>query len=190
MAIDGRADECIHALLHARQPCFAITDLRRAADTFFVTLRALRAHDLLSGARCCRRLAADRFGPVTARLVHHVRDRTLYLGVGEIRISAVRRHLAEYGFGQFTAAIDTDRTAAKYARAKVTPTAVLVDSHGSIRYRGRINNLYASLGRPRQQVTEHDLNNALDAVLTGQPVVKPETQALGCYIVDPAVLRK
>src|SRR5437868_5601427 len=108
----------------------------------------------------------------------------------DVKPAAVRRHLAEYGFGQFTAAIDTDRTAAKYARAKVTPTAVLVDSHGSIRYRGRINNLYASLGRPRQQVTEHDLNNALDAVLTGQPVAKPETQALGCYIVDPAVLRK
>jgi hypothetical protein len=35
-----------------------------------------------------------------------------------------------------------------------------------------------------------DLRNALDAVLTGQPVPKAETTALGCYIVDPAQLRK
>ena len=104
--------------------------------------------------------------------------------------AAVRRHMAEYGYGQSTASIDTDGAMAKYAGVKVTPTAVLVDAHGSIRYRGRINNLYASLGRPRQQVTEHDLRDALDAVLSGAPVVNPETKALGCFIVDPKLLRK
>ncbi len=46
------------------------------------------------------------------------------------------------------------------------------------------------LGVARQQVTERDLRLALDAVLSGAPVAKPETEAVGCYIVDPAVLRK
>jgi len=31
-------------------------------------------------------------------------------------------------------------------------------------------------------VTEHDLRDALDAVLAGKPVSKPETQPIGCYI--------
>jgi hypothetical protein len=66
----------------------------------------------------------------------------------------------------------------------------VIDRTGAIRYRGRIDNFYAALGKPRQQVTERDLRNALDAVLSGRPVPKVETEALGCYIVDPALLRK
>jgi hypothetical protein len=109
---------------------------------------------------------------------------------GGTRESAVRAHLAEYGFRGMRAAIDGARTVANHAHASVTPQAIVVDRAGSIRYSGRINNFYASLGRPRQQVTEHDLRDALDAVLAGRPVPKPETQPLGCYIVDPALFRK
>jgi hypothetical protein len=72
----------------------------------------------------------------------------------------------------------------------VTPQAVVIDRAGEIRYRGRIDNFYAAFGKPRQQVTEHDLRNALDAVLAGRSAPKRETDAIGCYIVDPAVLRK
>lgn len=51
-----------------------------------------------------------------------------------------------------------------------------------VRYRGRIDNLYINIGRTRQQVTSHDLTDALDAVLAGRPVKQPTTEALGCYI--------
>ena len=85
----------------------------------------------------------------------------------------------------------TARARSRHARsATITPQAVVIDRAGAIRYRGRIDNFYAALGKPRQQVTEHDLRDALDAVLSGRPVPKIETEALGCYIVDPAVLRK
>jgi thiol-disulfide isomerase/thioredoxin len=102
----------------------------------------------------------------------------------------VRSHLQEYRYAGIPAAVDRARIIATRAKAKVTPQAVVIDRAGAIRYRGRIDNFYAAFGKPRQQVTERDLRDALDAVLSGQPVPKIETEALGCYIVDPALLRK
>jgi hypothetical protein len=101
----------------------------------------------------------------------------------------VRAHLQEYGYAGVPAAVDRDRAAATAAKATITPQAVVVDRNGDIRYRGRIDNLYASLGKRRQQVTSHDLRDALDAVLSGRKVQNPETEALGCYITDPTLLR-
>ena len=102
----------------------------------------------------------------------------------------VRTHLREYGYLGFTAVVDRDRVAATRAKASITPQAFVIDRSGEIRYRGRIDNLYAALGTTRQQVTSHDLRDALDAVLAGGKVPRPETEALGCFITDPALLRK
>jgi thiol-disulfide isomerase/thioredoxin len=103
---------------------------------------------------------------------------------------SVRKHLQEYRYSGIAAAIDRARTIAKRSKATVTPEAVVVDRAGKIRYRGRIDNFYAALGQTRRQVTEHDLRDALDAVLAGRSVPKSETEALGCFIVDPSALRK
>jgi hypothetical protein len=102
----------------------------------------------------------------------------------------VRKHLQEYRYTGIAAAVDRWRTIAKHAKASITPQAVVIDRAGTIRYRGRIDNFYAALGVPRQLVTERDLRNALDAVLSGRPVPRPETEAVGCHIVDPTLLRK
>jgi hypothetical protein len=104
--------------------------------------------------------------------------------------ATVRTHLREYRYDSMTAAVDRTRVVARRAKATITPEVVLVDSGGAIRYRGRIDNAYADLGKPRQHVTSHDLRVSLDAVLAGRPVPKPETEALGCYITDPASLRR
>jgi hypothetical protein len=58
----------------------------------------------------------------------------------------------------------------------------VIDSSGTVRYRGRINNFYAALGKPRQQVAVHDLRDALEALMAGRPILNPETEALGCFI--------
>ena len=75
------------------------------------------------------------------------------------------------------------------AGATVTPTAVVLDREGAVRYRGRIDDFYAALGKPRRQATTHELRDALDAVLAGKPVAVPEAKALGCYIVSPESLK-
>jgi DNA-binding transcriptional LysR family regulator len=108
----------------------------------------------------------------------------------DLSAGTARRHLQEYGYKGIPAAIDAERKVSSRAKADVTPEAVVVDQKGEIRYRGRIDNFYADFGKPRQQVTVHDLSDALDAVLAGHAVANPETQALGCTIVDPRLLRK
>jgi hypothetical protein len=96
--------------------------------------------------------------------------------------ATVHKHMKDFGDTRLAATIDGSRALASRARATITPEAVVVDARGAVRYRGRIDNFYASLGKPRQVVTEHDLVDALDAILAGTPVPKPETQALGCFI--------
>ena len=113
----------------------------------------------------------------------------VYEDVG-LDTTAMRKHLHEYRYDGMPAVIDSNRKIANRAKATVTPEAVVIDSRGEIRYRGRIDNFYAALGKPRQQVTTHDLRDALDAVLAGKPVPNPETKALGCYIVPPDILGK
>jgi len=107
-----------------------------------------------------------------------------------VNASIVRKHLDEYGYDRISAIVDGDRRIASQAHATIAPQAVVIDSAGKIRYRGRINNFYAALGRPRQVVTVHDVRDALDAVLTGKTVSNPETRALGCYIVQPDIKRE
>jgi hypothetical protein len=104
--------------------------------------------------------------------------------------TAVRKHLREYRYSGIATGIDRSRVIAKRAKASVTPSAAVIDRSGKLRYRGRIDNFYAALGKTRREVTEHDLRDALDAVLSGKSVSKAETEALGCFIVDPVQFRK
>lgn len=96
--------------------------------------------------------------------------------------ASLRRHLADYKLRVVPSTWDKDRRLADAAGVTITPTAVVRDGRNDVRYRGRIDNLYINIGRTRQQVTSHDLTDALDAVLAGRPVKQPTTEALGCYI--------
>lgn len=49
-------------------------------------------------------------------------------------------------------------------------------------YLGRINNRFVDFGVERNQVTSHDLADALKAALSGDLVTKSSTPAIGCKI--------
>ena len=66
----------------------------------------------------------------------------------------------------------------------MTPEAVVFDADRKIAYRGRIDDLNADLGNARSAATKHDLADAIEATLAGQPVAEPVTKAVGCYIED------
>lgn len=93
-----------------------------------------------------------------------------------------RKHANEYGHGAYPKIVDRTHALVAAAGATITPQAVVIRDDESIAYRGRIDNFYAALGKPRRVVTEHDLRDALDAVLSGRPVAKPEVPSVGCYI--------
>ncbi len=61
--------------------------------------------------------------------------------------------------------------------ARVTPETYVVDASGILRYHGRIDN-----DVDPTMVKTHDLADALDAVVAGQPVAKAHTKAFGCSI--------
>ena len=109
---------------------------------------------------------------------------TLVYEDAKIQANAVRQHMKDYGHAgaNLAAVIDADRAIAHQAHASVTPEAALIDSKGRLQYHGRIDNFYAALGKTRRNVTEHDLTDAIDAVLAGKAVAYPETKPLGCFI--------
>jgi hypothetical protein len=93
-----------------------------------------------------------------------------------------RRHAGEYGHGSYPKIVDRAHALVKATGAAINPTAVLIRPDASIAYRGRIDNFYAAIGKQRRIVTEHDLRDALEAVIAGRPVAKQEASPVGCYI--------
>jgi hypothetical protein len=97
---------------------------------------------------------------------------------------AIARHGHDYKL-DFPAVRDNDLELVRLTGAQITPEAVVYDRKGERRYRGRINNKYEDLGKYRRNPTQHDLRDALDALLAGKPVSTPETKAIGCYLPQP-----
>ena len=123
-----------------------------------------------------RRLAA-RFAP------HGVVFRLIYPNPDETPAS-IRDHMVAFAYAGATEAFhDPAQTLAKFSGVTVTPEAA-VYAGGRIVYRGRIDDRYVDLGRERPAATVHDLADALSAVVSGQPVLNPVTQAVGCFIAD------
>ena len=71
---------------------------------------------------------------------------------------------------------DTQEVAREYG-AKVTPDVFVLDSEGRLRYRGAPD---ADYDKPSEQAEW--LREALDAVLSGAVVARPETKPVGCSI--------
>jgi hypothetical protein len=72
----------------------------------------------------------------------------------------------------------------KKSGVTVTPEAVVYNEKREILYRGRINDQYLALGKGRPQATQHDLEEAIEAVLAGNKPKAEKTEAIGCYIQD------
>ena len=96
--------------------------------------------------------------------------------------AAVRKHLQDYSLSTYPAILDPERKLVKKAGVSVSSEVAVFTSTGELRYRGRIDNFYAGLGSPRPRATEHDLRDALDALISGRAVPHPMTQAFGCFI--------
>lgn len=101
----------------------------------------------------------------------------------------VEKHIVDFGHGTYPAIIDATQSLAKAAGATVTPEVAVILPNGTIAYRGRIDNTWASLGQNRRQPTETDLQNALDQIAAGKPVTTPRTKAIGCFITPIELLK-
>jgi hypothetical protein len=95
--------------------------------------------------------------------------------------SAAREHARQYDL-QMSVLLDPVHRLVRLTKATVTPEAVVVGKDGKVLYRGRIDDLYAALGKKRAAATQHDLLDALDNIAAGKAVKRSETKAIGCLI--------
>jgi hypothetical protein len=95
----------------------------------------------------------------------------------------IRRHLTDYNY-PCPGLRDPNHTLVDATGVTVTPEAVVYNAKHDVVYRGRIDNLYAAFGQSRDVATTHELADAIDAALAGQPVAEPSTTAVGCPIAD------
>jgi hypothetical protein len=130
---------------------------------------------------------SNRYAPEIRGLyeTYHKRGVDFFLVYVDPRESAVdvRRHLTEYGY-PCPGLRDPQHALVAYCHATATPEAVVFDKDRTIAYRGRIDDLYADLTRPRAEPTTHDLADAIESTLLGRPVANPRTTAVGCVIAD------
>jgi peroxiredoxin len=98
-----------------------------------------------------------------------------------IPVAEVRRHATEFGFS-FPVLLDPNQLLVRMTGAMVTPEVAVLSSAGDVLYLGRIDNRNEDFDKRRTVTTEFDLKDALDAVLSGKPVARSRTTAIGCGI--------
>ena len=95
-----------------------------------------------------------------------------------------KKHATDYGFN-IPVLRDLSFELVEQTGVTIAPEVAVVSPEGKCLYRGRIDNLYAALGKRRHKATQHDLRDALDAILKGIPVPKETTKSIGCYLPKP-----
>ncbi len=129
---------------------------------------------------------SNRYAPEIQRIARDYQNRQIRFYLVYVDPSAgfkeIETHLREYGLSDIIAIQDGKHLLVKSTGVTITPEAVVVGEQGKILYRGRIDNLYVALGKPRRQVTQHELRDALDAILNGREVAVPRSKAIGCFI--------
>jgi peroxiredoxin len=88
----------------------------------------------------------------------------------------ISEHARENGL-DFTILKDEGSRVADLYGATRTPEVFVVDAHGALHYRGRIDN-----SKDVARVKRGDLREALDELLAGKPVSVAETKSFGCPI--------
>jgi hypothetical protein len=98
---------------------------------------------------------------------------------------AIRRHLDEYKY-PCQGLRDPEHKLVSHCKATITPEAAVFDRKRNLAYVGRINDLYTELGSARPEPTTHELADAIESTLAGQPAGVARAKAIGCPIADLA----
>ncbi len=98
------------------------------------------------------------------------------------KIAEARTHVKDFGL-RAPFLLDVRHRLVGLAHATVTPEAVVFGKNHEVLYRGRIDNVYASLNQRRSSATAHDLRLALKAIAAGKPVIN-QPPPIGCIISD------
>jgi thiol-disulfide isomerase/thioredoxin len=129
---------------------------------------------------------SSRYAPVIRRIsAQYSREASFWLVYPDRSETpqSIRKYLGDYGY-RLPALRDPERALVQQARAEITPEAAVFDRNRQLVYHGRIDNWYLEFGRARPAPTTHELNNAIQAALTGKPLPQSSVKGVGCYISD------
>ncbi len=129
---------------------------------------------------------SNRYAPTIQKLsAEHAADTEFWLVYPSKEESAavIRKHDSEYGY-KIRALRDPEKVLVKESEAQITPEAAVFDAKGRLVYHGRIDNLYADIGRARTIATTHELEDAIEAAHSGKKLAASTAHAVGCYISD------
>jgi peroxiredoxin len=137
------------------------------------------------GAECP---VSNGYSPLMQRLA----DKYAPLGVAcwavhcdpTITAESAAEHAQEYGL-KFRIVLDPAQALAQPAGVRVTPEAVVASPAGKVLYRGRIDDRYSSDGKRRDRPRVNDLEDALEAVLSGGEPKVNQTVSFGCPLPKP-----
>ncbi len=125
------------------------------------------------------------YAPEIKRICHDYEPRGIDVYVvyadPDLTVEEARKHAKDYRL-PCPVMLDPTHELVKRTGADMTPEAAVVGPDGKIVYLGRIDDLYADYGKKRAESKEHDLRNALDAVLAGKPVAPAGARPIGCHI--------
>jgi hypothetical protein len=102
----------------------------------------------------------------------------------DLPADTISKHAKEFGL-KFPIAADGDGALSSKLGVKATPEAVVLDSGGKVRYRGRIDDTYPSRGKRNANPTTSELKDAIAAVMAGREVAVAHAEAIGCPIPLP-----
>ena len=132
---------------------------------------------------------SNRYAPEVRRLTEKFDDRGVDIWLvypdPDTAVPQIHEHLREYGY-TCAALRDPEHELVERAAATITPEAAVYGPRRKLVYRGRIDDRYADFGKARAAATRHDLEDAIEAALAGEPIAAPRTKAVGCFIVDLA----
>ncbi len=117
----------------------------------------------------------NEFAPQGVALVAINANETVYHPEDDFPHMVQRSREQEYNFPYLR---DAQQTVANAYGAHYTPEIFLLDFERRLQYTGRIDDNW----QHPEQVTTHDLQNALRAALAGDAVSPPETHAVGCTL--------
>jgi hypothetical protein len=93
----------------------------------------------------------------------------------------IRSHLLEYQL-QCNVVRDPKQELVRLCQARVTPEAAVFVPGRKLVYHGRIDDRFVAFGSERKEPTQHELQDVLAAVTSGQPVTTIHAAAVGCTI--------
>jgi hypothetical protein len=99
----------------------------------------------------------------------------------QVTAEKARQHARDYAI-PVPVVLDPRQALTGACGAKKMPQAAVIDRRGAIAYLGRIDDTFVGFGKRRAQPTEHNLRDAIAAVLAGEAVALPRTDSVGCLI--------